>query len=222
MDTETEDDMNAARHLRAVPESDDSASVPSAAAVTSAQTKRADLGPLLTAVGRGSTAAYEELYNEVSGAVYGIALRVVRDSQMAEDVAQEALVEVWKHAARYRADAGSARSWILTIAQRRAVDRVRSEQAHTDRLLNHAPRDEVSPAEQDEVVEKMFAQFQAARVRTGFESLTDRQREALELTYYKGYTHREVALALEIPLGTAKARVRDGLIKLRDAWEAGA
>ena len=183
---------------------------------------RVDLAPLLTATGRGSTVAYEQLYNEVVGAVYGVALRVVRDAQMAEDVAQEALTEVWRHAARFTAGQGSARAWILTIAQRRAVDRVRSEQSHTDRVIKHAPRDEVAPAEQDHVIDTMFSEWQAARVRAGLASLTDRQREALELTYFKGYTHREMSQALDIPLGTAKARVRDGLIKLRDAWEAGA
>ncbi|WP_084622099.1 sigma-70 family RNA polymerase sigma factor [Demequina oxidasica] len=215
--------MSTARHLHAVSSpvdpaiNDGEAKQPASLSPT-----RMDLAPLLTATGRGSAVAYEQLYNEVAGAVYGVALRVVRDAQMAEDIAQEALIEVWRHAARYRADAGSARSWILTIAQRRAVDRVRSEQSHTDRVLKHAPRDEVTPAEQDKVVDTMFAEWQAARVRAGMEFLTDRQREALELTYFKGYTHREVSQALDIPLGTAKARVRDGLIKLRDAWEAGA
>ncbi|WP_084626638.1 sigma-70 family RNA polymerase sigma factor [Demequina aurantiaca] len=215
--------MSAARHLHAVSSPVDP-TVPTGEATQTAppSSVRVDLAPLLTATGRGSAVAYEQLYNEVAGAVYGVALRVVRDTQMAEDIAQEALIEVWRHAARYRADAGSARSWILTIAQRRAVDRVRSEQSHTDRVLKHAPRDDVAPAEQDKVVDTLFAEWQAARVRVGMEQLTERQREALELTYFKGYTHREVSQALDIPLGTAKARVRDGLIKLRDAWEAGA
>lgn len=228
--------MSAALHLHAVTSAVDPTPPPAAnpeasptgsshaatPPATAPAPTRMDLAPLLTATGRGSATAYEQLYNEVAGAVYGVALRVVRDTQMAEDVAQEALIEVWRHAARYRADAGSARSWILTIAQRRAVDRVRSEQSHTDRVLKHAPRDEVAPAEQDHVVDTMFTDWQAARVRAGLGHLTDRQREALVLTYFKGYTHREVAQALDIPLGTAKARVRDGLIKLRDAWEAGA
>jgi len=224
--------MSTARHLRAVSSGDravaDGASStssgldPSESSPLAHAAHSVDLAPLLLQTGQGSTSAYEQLYNEIAGSVFGVALRVVRDSHMAQDVAQEALVEVWRHAARYRADAGSARSWILTIAQRRAVDRVRSEQAHTNRILNHAPRDQVVPADQDEVVNTMFAQWQGARVRAGLAALTERQREALELTYFKGYTHYEVALALNVPLGTAKARVRDGLIKLRDAWEADA
>jgi RNA polymerase sigma-70 factor (ECF subfamily) len=221
MDADKEDpDVDANRRLRAVPPA--AAGSTSAAAHSPHPANSTDLAHLLSDIARGSTAAYDQLYTEVAGAVYGIALRVLRDSQMAEDVAQEALVEVWRHAARYQAGQGSARSWILTIAQRRAIDRVRAEQSHMDRMLKHAPQEDSVPPEQDEVVDTMFAQWQAARVRAGLESLTDRQREALELTYYKGYTHREVSQVLDIPLGTAKARVRDGLIKLRDAWEVGA
>ncbi len=177
------------------------------------------LAALLVQSGRGSAPAFEQLYNQVAGSVFGIALRVVRDPQLAEDVAQEALVDVWRLAPRYRPDAGSARSWILTIAHRRAVDRVRSEQAHRARSQANSVTAAGQSAEPDDVVETMFAEWQAARVRKGFAALTELQREALELAFYKGYTHREVAESLNVPLGTAKARLRDGLIKLRDMWE---
>ncbi|WP_084127566.1 sigma-70 family RNA polymerase sigma factor [Demequina sp. NBRC 110054] len=212
------------RHLRAVrgdgddPDARTAASAPDAAS-SGRRPREADaLDHLLTRVGRGDQVAFEELFDAVAGSVHGLAVRIVRDREMAQDVAQEVLVEVWHRAARYRSDAGSARSWILTIAHRRAVDRVRSEQAHADRLRAHGAQPERQPAEQDTVIDTMQHEWEAARVRSGLAALTERQREALELAYYRGFTHREVAQALDIPLGTAKARIRDGLTRLRDIW----
>ncbi|WNM23486.1 sigma-70 family RNA polymerase sigma factor [Demequina capsici] len=216
------------RHLRAVRGDGDvpaaraaepSAAEPSATAPGRRPGRNDAWDDLLERVGLGDQGAYEQLYDMAAGSVLGLAVRVVRDRDMAEDVAQEVLVEVWHRAARFRRDAGSARSWILTIAHRRAVDRVRSEQAHADRLKAHGALPESERAEQDTVVESMHHEWEAARVRAGLSLLTVRQREALELAYYRGFTHREVAQALDVPLGTAKARIRDGLIRLRDAWE---
>ncbi len=181
------------------------------------------LGELLVRTGRGDQAAFEQVYDALAGPVHGLALRIVRDPQLAEDVAQEALVEVWRVAARFRPEQGSARSFVLTIAHRRAVDRVRSEQSHADRLLTHGPRQATTTTEQadhpEQVVDAIDAQWRAARVRKGLAALTPLQREALELTYYKGYTNRQLAESLGIPLGTAKARIRDAMIRLRDTWE---
>lgn len=173
----------------------------------------------LIACARGDERAFESLYDAIGGSVFGVALRIVRDRAIAEEVAQEALVEVWRIAARYLPDRGSARAWIFTIAHRRAVDRVRSEQAHTDRLLAHGQHLGSTHEEPDHVVDVAYGKWEAERVREGLEALTARQREALDLTYFKGYTNKELAEALGIPLGTAKARIRDGLIKLRDAWQ---
>lgn len=198
--------MDAARHLQSVPDP-----VP---------TRAERVANLLVQTGRGSAPAFERLYDEMSSSVYGVARRVVRDPHLAEDVAQEALVEVWRLAPRYRPDAGSAVSWILTIAHRRAIDKVRSEQAHRDRTVGfEAAASGASDGDTETVVDAMHHEWEAARVRAGLAALTPLQREAIELAYYKGYTHREVSEALEIPLGTGKARLRDGLIKLRDAWE---
>jgi len=198
----------------------DVSSAPRSATAPPSPSDRAEaLSSDLLACAKGDEEAFERLYGAVSASVFGIALRVVRDRAMAEEVAQEALVEVWRVAARYRADKGSARSWILTIAHRRAVDKVRSEQAHTDRLQAHGPHFEPEHQQPDHIVDVAYGQWEAERVRVGLATLTARQREALDLTYFKGYTHREVAESLGIPLGTAKARIRDGLIKLRDAWE---
>mgnify|MGYP002278118320 CR=1 FL=1 len=208
--------MSAERHLRAVPDARPDAAGSESGAAT-APGPAPDLTDLLERTARGDGGAYEQLYNAVAASVFGLALRIVRDRGMAEDVSQEALVEVWHRAARFDREAGTARSWILTIAHRRAVDRVRSEQSHTTRMRTHGVREETAPAEQDLVVDVMYREWEATRVKAGLSALTARQREALDLTYFKGYTHREAAQALDIPLGTAKARIRDGLIKLRDA-----
>ncbi|SEJ50738.1 RNA polymerase sigma-70 factor, ECF subfamily [Demequina mangrovi] len=203
------------RGLRAVPDG-------SPASATPAEARRDDaarLADLLVRSGRGDASAFEQLYDALAGTVHGLALRIVRDPHLAEDVAQEVLVEVWRVAARYRPDQGSARAWVLTIAHRRAVDRVRSEQSHADRVIAHGARQSGDVEHPEQVVEAMDAEWRAARVRRGLAALTPLQREAVELTYYKGYTNRQLAESLEIPLGTAKARIRDAMIRLRDAWE---
>ena len=209
--------MNSKRHLRVVGDATPAASPTPVA--EAARTRSALVGHLLVRVGRGDEAAFDELYTAIAGSVFGVALRVVRDRAIAEEVAQDVLVEVWRSAARYRPEAGSGRTWVLTMAHRRAIDRVRSEQAHTDRLRTHGAKATGSHDDPDTVVDIAHGEWEAQRVREGLALLTDRQREAIDLAFSKGFTHREVAASLGIPLGTAKARIRDGLIKLRDAWE---
>jgi RNA polymerase sigma-70 factor (ECF subfamily) len=171
-----------------------------------------DPNDLLRRVARGDEAAFATLYDLVSGRLYGLALRVVRDPAMAEEVAQEAAVEVWRSAARFDQAKGSAVSWMLTIAHRRAVDRVRSEQAASDRLRRTA----TSEVAYDDVVEQATTRIERQQVRRCIKGLTDLQREAVLLAYYRGYTYREVAEVLDTPLPTIKTRMRDGLIRLRD------
>lgn len=144
--------------------------------------------------------------------MHGLVLRVVRDPAMAEEVTQEALVEAWRIAARFDQAKGSAVSWLLTIAHRRAVDRVRSEQAGAARMRKVATVE----TPYDEVVEQATSRIERQQVRRCMGGLTDLQREAILLAYYKGYTYREVSELLEIPLSTIKTRMRDGLIRLRD------
>jgi RNA polymerase sigma-70 factor, ECF subfamily len=129
-------------------------------------------------------------------------------------------VEVWRTATRFDPSRGSARTWILTIAHRRAIDRVRSEQAARDRLQKVAQRDH--QRDFDEVSERVEVRLEQEQVRAALGTLTDLQREAVELAYYQGYTYREVSELLDTPLGTIKTRMRDGLIRLRDALGVGA
>ncbi len=180
------------------------------------------LDDLLHEVARGSASAFERLYDAVSDQVYSLTLRVLRDPALAEDAAQDALLEVWSAAPRFASERGSARSWILTIAHRRAVDRVRREQAHTARArADHATTTALAAVEDEpsRVVDLLQGEWEAARVRRALTRLSEIQREALALAYWKGLTHREVAGELGVPLGTAKARLRDGIIRLRELLE---
>jgi RNA polymerase sigma-70 factor, ECF subfamily len=170
---------------------------------------------LLVAVARGDQAAFGELYDRVAGTVHGVVRKVVRDPAQSEEVTQEVLVEVWRTAVRFDPDRGSARTWILTMAHRRAIDRVRSEQSSRDRTERVGHRDQARAF--DEVAEEVEVRFEHEQVREALSTLTELQREAVELAYYQGYTYREVSELLDTPLGTIKTRMRDGLIRLRDA-----
>ncbi|TVR23130.1 MAG: sigma-70 family RNA polymerase sigma factor [Nitriliruptor sp.] len=170
---------------------------------------------LLLAVARGDQAAFAALYDSVGPLVHGVVRRVVRDPAQSEEVTQEVMVEVWRTAVRFDPDRGSARTWVLTMAHRRAIDRVRSEQSSRNRTQRVA--DQQHARDFDEVSERVELDFEYEQVRTALSTLTELQRQAVELAYYQGYTYREVAELLGTPLGTIKTRMRDGLIRLRDA-----
>ena len=175
----------------------------------------AGLAELLRRASRGDEAAFADLYDRTSTKVYGLARRVVRDPAQAEEVAQETYLAVWRQAARYDSAQGGPLAWILTIAHRRAVDRVRSAESARERDLRFAALGDGS--DYDMVAETVTTSLEAARVRRALASLTEVQREAVLLAYYGGYTYKEVCELLDMPLGTIKTRVRDGRIRLRDA-----
>lgn len=170
-------------------------------------------GVLLARVARGDAAAFDELFARCSPVVFGMALQVLRDPSQAEEVAQEVLVEVWRTAARFDPSRGTARSWLLTMARRRAIDRVRSAQASADRDARVGAATTVR--DYDEVSETVWLRLEAQQVRRCLEGLSELQRQAVELAFYRGHSQREVAEALGAPLGTVKTRLRDGLIRLR-------
>ncbi len=175
----------------------------------------ADIDVLVGRVARGDASAFEALYDEVAPSVYGLARRVVRDPARAEDVTQEVFLEVWRKAPRFDARLGKAKTWLLTIAHRRAVDAVRRSESQR-RQDQHTAPDEVS---HDEPADAVIAAEEHSAVRECLETLTELQLESVRLAYFNGYTYNEVATLLDKPLPTIKTRMRDGLIRLRDCLE---
>ncbi|MGC1756749.1 MAG: ECF RNA polymerase sigma factor SigK [Trebonia sp.] len=171
----------------------------------------ADLDTLLTHVAKGDQAAFEALYDQLGASVYGLVRRVLRNPSQAEEVAQEVLLEVWRAASRFDPARGSAATWVLTIAHRRAIDRVRAEEAAAAREQRTAQ----APTAVDEVAETVEASMDAERLRRCLAGLTELQRESITLAYYGGYSYAQVAALLDTALGTIKTRIRDGLTRLR-------
>jgi RNA polymerase sigma-70 factor, ECF subfamily len=171
-----------------------------------------DLNDLLIHVARGDQDAFEQLYDRLAGPAYGVIRRVLRDPSQSEEVTQEVLLEVWRTAARFDPAMGGAATWVMTIAHRRAIDRVRSSAAAAEREQKVAP---VNPL-RDEVADAVEASLDRERVRRCLDGLTEVQRESITLAYYGGYSYRQVAELLSVTLGAIKTRIRDGLIRMRD------
>ena len=174
-----------------------------------------DLGELFRRSARGDENAFAAVYDATAARVHGLVLRVIRDPAQAEEVTQETFLEAWRIASRFDPDRGSALSWLLTLAHRRSVDRVRSAEAASRRDGTYHDQNTTVP--HDSTAEAATTAIEAQRVRSAMKTLTDVQREAIELAYFGGYTHTEVATMLDLPVGTAKTRIRDGLIRLRDS-----
>ncbi len=178
-----------------------------------------ELAALVSASADGDSDAFAVLYDATSARIYGVVLRVLRSPDHAVEVTQEVYVEVWRQAARYQPKRGSVFGWMTTMAHRRAVDRVRSvssDAARDDRYAHESAAPEV-----DRVWEGVEQNLDVERVRRALQSLSAPQREAIQLSYFGGYSQAQIADRLDLPLGTVKTRIRDGLIKLRDTMGVG-
>jgi RNA polymerase sigma-70 factor (ECF subfamily) len=169
---------------------------------------------LLGRVAQGDRTAFAELYDRSAPRVFGLVKRLLRDHAQSEEVTQEIFLEIWQSATRYDHSKGSAVAWMLTMAHRRAVDRVRASQASRDRDVRIGIRD--FAAEYDSVAENVEVKIESERVKEAMKRLTELQRQAVQLAYFGGYSHSEVASMLSVPIGTVKTRLRDGMIRLRD------
>ncbi len=166
---------------------------------------------LLAQVARADMTAFEGLYDRYGRSVFSLALTMLRDAEAAQEISQEVFLDIWRTANSFDPRRGSARAWILALAHHKAVDAVRRQ-----RLRTAEPLDENTPDHQD-VAELAAAGLARGRVRGALEALSPEQRQAIGLAYYGGYTQREIAERLGVPLGTIKTRIRDGMLRLRSA-----
>jgi len=169
----------------------------------------------LERMARGDHEALAELYDRHSRLVYSLALRIIRDQGEAEDIVQEVFSQAWRQAGRYEARRGNVIAWLLNLTRSRAIDRLRGRQsrpeATSDSLLAIDIPDLTLPVD-----EQLSLEGRASRVRAAMKELSVLQRVAIELAFYEGLTHVEIAERLELPLGTVKTRIRQGLLKLKD------
>jgi RNA polymerase sigma-70 factor, ECF subfamily len=168
---------------------------------------------------QGDEQAFAQFYDATAARAYGLAVRVLRNPALAEEVTQEAYLDAWRLSARYDHSRGSAVGWLLTLVHRRAVDRVRANQAAARRDETHL-RLELAAAEFDTTSVTAMGSLEASQVRAALAELSPGQRQAISLAYFDGLTHTEIAARIGAPLGTVKFRIRDGLRKLRSALEA--
>lgn len=178
------------------------------------EVRRAEEAELLARIVERDERAVEALYARYSGPLYSLAYQVTGADRFAQDVVQEVFVAVWKDAARFDPARGSVGPWLFSLARHKAIDLVRREQNVRKRTADVDMEFEVAP---DDVDHEAWLNLRRDRVRAAIAQLTEPQRTALELAFFAGLTHVEVAERLGIPLGTAKTRIRTALLKLRDA-----
>ncbi len=173
---------------------------------------------LMSLVGDGDAGAFAGLYDRHSRAAYSLAYRMMGEQQAAEDLVQEAFLKVWRAAGSYRAQRGSVRTWVLSIVHNRGIDHLRSSASRRriqDRVQETAPTSQPSEAFAD-----TWRNTQCEQVREALRGLPPERLNVLELAYFSGYTHKEIAQLLDLPLGTVKGRMRLGLKKLREYFDS--
>lgn len=175
------------------------------------------LASKLADASRGDVDAFAELFDATAPRVYGLARRTLKTQAQAEEVAQDSYLEIWRTSSRFDPDRGNALTWMLTIVHRRAVDRIRAEEARIRREANyHDAELPLRASGHDPTHQAVLTRADADRVRRAIALLAAPQRRAVELTYFEGCTQSEVASRTGVPLGTAKSRLRAGTARLRN------
>jgi RNA polymerase sigma-70 factor, ECF subfamily len=169
---------------------------------------------LMQLVQQGDPRAFEVLYDRHGGAAFSLAYRVVGDRTAAEDITQEAFLSMWRSRVRYEPARGSVRTWVLGIVHHRAIDGLRRNLVHQRRRASAEGLEEVHEAAERTDVEAARRE-EARTVRAAMEELPEQQLQVIELAYFGGFTHTQIAEMLEMPVGTVKGRMRLGLEKLR-------
>lgn len=182
--------------------------------VSQSSATNAELAAVLERVANGDQLAFGELYDLTAARIFGLVRRLLVDHAQSEEVTQEVFLEIWQTAPRFDSGRGAAMSWMMTMAHRRAVDRIRASQAGRDRDQRIGRRD--ITVDYDDVAETVEITIEHERVARAMTRLTELQREAVSLAYYSGLSHSELARYLDVPIGTVKTRLRDGMIRLRD------
>ncbi|GAA1341981.1 ECF RNA polymerase sigma factor SigK [Arthrobacter roseus] len=172
---------------------------------------------LLDRISHGDQDAFAQFYEQTAKRVYGMARRVLVDAELSRDATQEVYLQVWNSAGKYSHTSGTPLAWLMTLAHRRAVDKVRSQQSATEREARYGAAMQVP--DRDDVAETVEQLLEAEAVVTCLETLTETQEESVRMAYYGGLTYREVAEKLGAAVPTIKSRIRDGLIRLRNCLE---
>lgn len=212
--------MTSMTNAAPVPPHGTGAAVPADASNRSANNDEQErLAVLVSRSACGDEAAFAEFYDALAARVYGLSRRILQDPAQAQEVAQEAFFDVWRTCATYDPSRASVAGWVMTITHRRAVDRVRAVQADRRRTDEYGQRTQDRP--HDTTSAQVEIDLEHEQVAGALAQLSAPQREALELAFIHGHTHTEVARLLDLPLGTTKSRIRDGLKRLHIMLEGG-
>ncbi len=169
---------------------------------------------MLARSAKGDESAFAQLYDATVRVVYGVVIRLLRSRDLAAEIVQEVYLMAWQQAEKFDPARGTTKAWLCTMAHRRAVDLIRTSRRRRDReAYYNAHEREAGPA--DQTWEGVESALDSDDVQTGLAQLSEVQRQALNLVYFQGLSHQQVAEHLKIPLGTAKSRIRHGLVSLR-------
>src|ERR1700736_715558 len=176
---------------------------------------------LISRIAAGDDSAFDALYKRFSGPLYGMAYRMMNDAKEAEDVLQEGFTYIWRKAATFDPNRSSPFAWAVMITRNKAIDRLRVRQ-RIERLRERVTTEESFHQDKDEAsANEPTLRERGTLVRSALREIPEEQRQALELAFFSGLTHEQIAERLDTPLGTIKARIRRGLLRLRDFFQDG-